>query len=429
MSELALLGGKPIRSTPFPAYQPLGGAEMRRVMQVMEDGVLSDFIASDGPHFLGGKQVRAFEEAWATHFNVAHAVSMNSATSALYAALGAAGIEPGDQVIVTPYTMVASATAAVAWGAIPVFADIHPDTFCIDPASIRARMTPRTRAIVAVDIFGHPAAFREIMEIAAEHNLMVIEDAAQAPDATLQGRKAGTLAHIGIYSLNYHKHIHTGEGGVAVTDDPRLARRMQLLRNHAEVIVNPDDEAGLDNMIGQNYRMTEIQAAIGIEQLKKLPSLLVARQHQAAEVTRLLTGNPFLTPPKVAVGATHAYYLYALKFRTDDNPGISRSLLEKALIAEGIPVRANYVRPIYSYPMYQKRIAFGKGGWPFTLAPEISYAPGICPVVERIEAHEIMLLMGLQGQLEAPDIADIGDAFDKLAANHDKLRDLAREAA
>jgi dTDP-4-amino-4,6-dideoxygalactose transaminase len=429
MSELALLGGKPVRTRPFPAYQSLGEAEKQRVMAVMDDGILSDFVAADGPYFLGGKQVRAFEEAWSDHFKSAHTVSMNSATSALYAALGAAGVGPGDEVIVTPYTMVASATAALVWGAIPVFADIHPETFCLDPASVRAHITPRTRAIVAVDIFGHPADFAEIMAIAREHNLVVIEDAAQAPGATLQGRMAGTLAHIGVYSLNFHKHIHTGEGGMAVTRDPRLARRLQLIRNHAEVIVSADDMAGLDNMIGQNYRMTELQAAIGIEQLKKLPQLLTNRQQQVGEITGRLKGNPLLAAPTVANGATHAYYVYAMKFRAATYPEISRQLLAKALLAEGLPLRAGYVRPLYLLPMYQKRVGFGQSGWPFTLAPEVSYAPGICPVVERIENHEIILLSCLQGHLEARDLADIGDALEKVALNTRKLAELGQQAA
>ncbi len=429
MSELAILGGEPVRTSPFPVYQPMGDEEKKRVMQVMDEGVLSDFIAGPGPHFLGGKQVREFESNWQDYFRVTHAVSMNSASSALYAALGAAGVEPGDQVIVTPYTMTASATAALVWGAIPVFADIDPDTFCIDPAAVRALITPKTRAIIAVDIFGHPAAFEELMKIAGEHNLVVIEDAAQAPGALLNGRMAGTLGHIGVYSLNYHKHIHCGEGGVAVTNDDRLARRMQLIRNHAEVIVTDDEPVGLDNMIGQNYRMTELQAAIGIEQLKKLPSLLATRQKQAIAVTQMLDGNSLLQAPKVAPNATHAYYLYPMKFCGEAETGISRMTLATALNAEGIPVRANYVRPIYMHPMYKKRIAFGHQGWPFSLAPDVKYVQGLCPVVERIENHELVLLMGLQGQLSRQDLHDIGNAFDKIASNAPKLRGLKQRAA
>jgi perosamine synthetase len=429
MSELALFGGKPVRSQPFPAYQSIGAAEKKAVMKVMDDGILSDFIAAEGPYFLGGKQVRAFEEAWGDYFGAKHVVSMNSATSALYAALGAAGVGPGDEVIVSPYTMVASATAALVWGGIPVFADIHPETFCLDPKSVRALITPRTRAIIAVDIFGHPADFAALMEIANQHNLVVIEDAAQAPGATLLGRKAGALAHIGVHSLNYHKHIHTGEGGMALTDDPRLARRLQLIRNHAEVIVTPDDAVGLDNMIGQNYRMTELQAAIGIEQLKKLPALLAARQQQISLLTERLDGNPLISAPTVAPDAAHAYYVYAMKFKAPENPGLSRETVAKALAAEGIPLRAGYVKPIYQHPMYQRRIAFGNSGWPFTLAPQVSYAQGICPVVERIDNHEIMVIGYVHGQLAPRDIADIADAFDKVAAHAKKLASLGQAAA
>src|SRR5262249_27529008 len=159
-------------------------------------------------------------------FGVRHAVAVNSATSGLIAAVGAAGIEPGDEVIVSPWTMAASATAILVWNAIPVFADIEPDTFNLDPALVEANVTPRTRAIRVPDIFGHAAQLDPLMAIADRHRLKVIEDAAQTPSALYHGRRVGTISHIGVYSLNFHKHIHTGEGGVCVTNDAALAERL-----------------------------------------------------------------------------------------------------------------------------------------------------------------------------------------------------------
>ena len=287
MAKLAINGGAPVRSTPFPQYVTIGEEEKRAVMEVLDSTVLSKFLGTWSPDFYGGPRVQKLEREWAEYFGIRHAVSVNSATSGLYAAVGAAGIGPGDEVIVSPYTMTASATAALVYGGIPVFADIDPETFCLSPASIRERITPRTKAIIVVDIFGHPAEMNEIMQIAREHHLVVIEDAAQAPGAHYHGRNAGTLADMGVFSLNYHKTIHCGEGGVVVTNSDEFAERLQLIRNHGEVVVKKKGVTNLVNMVGFNYRMTEIEAAIASEQLKKLESLVAPRIEAAEFLTRV----------------------------------------------------------------------------------------------------------------------------------------------
>ena len=246
---LAIEGGTPVRRRPFPTYNTIGDEERRAVLAVLDSGVLSQFVGAWGPDFLGGPRVRALEAAWADYFGARHAVSVNSATSGLYAAVGAAGVGPGDEVIVSPYTMSASATAAVVYGAVPVFADIDPETFCLDPQSVRACITERTRAIIGVDLFGHPADWAGIRAATGSRPIVLIEDSAQAPGAKSGDRFAGTLADIGVFSLNYHKTIHSGEGGVAVTDDDCLADRLQLIRNHGEAVVKAkgdDDIVDLD---------------------------------------------------------------------------------------------------------------------------------------------------------------------------------------
>ena len=187
--------------------------------------------------FYGGLKVREFEQVVADYFCVKHAVTVNSWTSGLITAVGAIGIEPGDEVIVTPWTMSATATAILHWNAIPVFADIDPDNYNLDPKSIEANITPYTKAIMVADIFGQSADMVEIMAIAKQHDLKVISDTAQAPGALYKGRYAGTCGHVGGYSLNYHKHIHTGERGILVTDDDGIAERLRLIRNHGEVVV------------------------------------------------------------------------------------------------------------------------------------------------------------------------------------------------
>ena len=274
MPKLAILGGKKVRSKPFPDYNHIGKAEIEAVNKVMRSGKLSRFLARWSDDFYGGPLVKRFEKIWRKTYKVKHAVSVNSATSGLYAAVGAAGIGPGDEVIVSPFTMSASATCVLIYNAIPVFADIQEDIFNLSPKSIEERITPYTRAIVVVHIIGHPADMDSIMEIAKRHNLKVIEDCAQAPLTKYKGRYAGTIGDIGIYSLNYHKHIHTGEGGVVVTNDSKLYDRLALIRNHGEIAATARGLDDIVNILGFNYRLTEIQAAIGIEQIKKLPDLL-----------------------------------------------------------------------------------------------------------------------------------------------------------
>jgi len=422
--SLAIHGGKPVRDRPFPAYATIGEEEKRAVLEVLESTALSKFLAKWSPFFFGGPKVQELEKNWRQYFGARHAVSVNSATSGLYAAVGAAGVGPGDEVIVSPYTMVASATAAVIYGAVPVFADIDPDTFCISPGTIRKCITPSTKAIVVVDLFGHPAEMDGIMEIAREHDLVVIEDAAQSPGATYRGRFAGTLAHMGVFSLNYHKTIHCGEGGMVVTDDDSLAERLQLIRNHAEGAVKAKGVKNLVNMVGYNYRMTEIEAAIANEQLKKLEGLLLPRIRAADYLTKGLAEFPFITPPLVRKDVRHAYYVYAMKYDPSGMDGIGRDIFTKAMNAEGIPLVPGYTEPIYLAPMYQERIAIGDKGFPFTYPGyrgRVDYSKGICPVTERMFERELMYTDVCHANVKEKDLDDFMEAVEKVHRHRKEL--------
>ena len=266
MNELALNGGTPVRRTPFPPQNTIGAEERDAVLEVLESGVLSGFVAGTDPEHAGGPRVRAAEQAFASRLGAADAVAVNSATTGLQTAIAAANIEPGDEVIVPPFTMSASAATVLLHGAIPVFADIDDETYCVDPASVEANITARTSAIVVVHLFGHPAPMGELLAIAERHGLAVLEDAAQSIGATWEGRETGTIGTAGVLSLNYHKIIHSGEGGMVLTGDAEVAARARLVRNHGELAWH-EAGVGLANAIGSNFRMAEIEAAIATVQL------------------------------------------------------------------------------------------------------------------------------------------------------------------
>lgn len=361
---LALFGGKPIRTKPYPVHITTGVAEKRAVARVMDSGILSDFEGSNNELFLGGKEVKAFEKEWAGYFEVKHAVSFNSATSALMACVGAAGAGPGDEIITTPWTMTATATAILVNNAVPVFCDIEPDTFCMSPDSLASRITDRTKAVMPVHIYGHPAGMDKIMEFAHDHSLTVIEDAAQSPAIRYKGRYTGTIGHMGVFSLNCHKVIQTGEGGVVTTDDDESAHKLRLIRNHAEAVIATGMKIGnLVNMVGWNYRLNEIEAAIGREQLKKLKRLLDERRELVTYLNDRLKKFDGLLTPTIREGCGHSFYRYMLRL-DPSKIKIPAKKIVKALNAEGMDFYAGYM-PLNLYPIYQQRIAFGDKGCPF----------------------------------------------------------------
>ena len=386
--KLAIFGGEPVLREALPPYRSVGEKEREAVTRVIDSGCLSGFYGSWGDEFLGGPMVRAFEQDWCDRFGVKHTVSVNSATSGLYAALGAAGVGPGDEVIVPPMTMSATVMAPLVYGAVPVFADIEPETFCLDPDAVRNAITPRTKAIIVVNLFGHPARLGELRQTADDNGVTLVEDNAQGPLAQEDGRYAGTVGHIGVFSLNYHKHIHTGEGGMCVTDDDDLAQRLQLIRNHGENVVEHLGIEDITNLVGFNYRTTELSAAVGIEQLKKIDKHVGRRERFAQRLSEGTTDLEGLTPPVVRPRCRHVYYVWALRF-DEEATGVPRGAFSWALNAEGFPNFEGYTRPLYMLPAFQRRVAIGSAGFPFSES-DVSYKEGLCPVAERLYERDLI---------------------------------------
>jgi len=434
MYKLAIKGGPKIRRKKFPAYVTVGKEEIKSIGKVIKSGILSKYLGVWHKNFYGGPQVNKLEKTWQKLYKVKHAITVNSATSGLYCAVGSLGIEPGDEVIVSPYTMSASAVAPLIYGAIPVFADIEEDYFCLSPKSIEQRITKYTKAIIIVDLFGQPYEAQKINKLAKKHNLYIIEDAAQAPLAMYGNKLAGTLGDIGIYSLNYHKIIHSGEGGIVVTNDDELAERIRLIRNHAESVVEYKKYKNLVNMVGFNFRMTEIQAAIALEQLKKLPKLLKARKKNIEYLDQKLSKIPCLGACKIRPNSSHSFYVRPLKYNTEI-AGIHRNKFIEAVKAEltvtklredeGVKVSYGYVKPLYLLPLFQKRIAFGSKGYPWKnngYKGKVNYNKGICPIAEKMHYEELIIHELFQPEMTKKDLNDVAKAFEKVWKYRKELR-------
>jgi dTDP-4-amino-4,6-dideoxygalactose transaminase len=318
----------------------------------------------DSAQFILGEEVAAFEREFATFCGVRETVGLNSGTSALHLALLAAGIGHGDEVITVPFTFVATAAAVLYAGARPVFVDVDPVTCCMDPSRIERAITPRTKAIMPVHLYGHPADMDAILDIARRHGLMVIEDAAQAHGAIYKGRRCGSMGEIAGFSFYPGKNLGAyGEGGAAVTNDPALARTMRLLRSWGE------EKRYEHSLPGYNYRMDGIQGAILRVKLRHLETWTDARRARAAEYRDRLAGSDVITPVE-APGCRHVYHVYAVRVR-------HRDAVRAHLQAREIQTGVHYPIPVHLQPAYR----------------ELGYHSGDFPVAEQLAGEVLSLPM------------------------------------
>ncbi|MDT3767207.1 DegT/DnrJ/EryC1/StrS family aminotransferase [Gleimia hominis] len=336
----------------IPAAHPLiGEDEIEAVSEVLRSGMVAQ-----------GPQVAAFEEEFSNQMvSGAHSVAVNSGTSALHIGLLASGIGPGDEVIVPSFTFAGTGNSVAITGASPVFADVELDYYCLDPEAVEAAITPKTRGIMPVHLYGHPANMPALKEIAQKHDLMLFEDAAQAHGAGIDGQKVGTFGTFGAFSFYPTKNMTSGEGGMITTGDDELARKARLIRNQGM------EKRYANELVGLNNRMTDIHAAIGRTQLKKVEAWTKKRQENAAFLTQNLEG---VVTPKVAPGAEHVYHQYTIRVVETDRDRFMEALRDEYQIGSGV-----------YYPIPNHRLP--------SLAP---YAPNLeLPATEEAAKHVVSL--------------------------------------
>lgn len=329
---------------------------------------------------------------------------MSSGTAALHAAMYALNIGPGDEVIVPPMTFVASANCVLYMGATPIFADVDPDTLLIDPVQVEAKITPRTKAIIAVDYAGHPCDYERLQALAATYGLKLVADACHAIGGAYRGRPVGSLADLSTFSLHPVKHVTTGEGGMVTTDDAELAQRMRIFRNHG-ITTDHRQRAERGGFFyemqepGYNYRLNDIQCALGLSQLKKLPAFVQRRRQIAARYDAAFASIDAVQPLAVRPEVEHSYHIYVVRFDTV-KLGVSRAEIFAALRAENIGVNVHYI-PVHLHPFYRRTLGTREG---------------LCPVAEA--AYDCILTLPIFPAMSDQDADDVIAACVKVAAHY-----------
>ncbi|MCZ7649326.1 MAG: DegT/DnrJ/EryC1/StrS family aminotransferase [Planctomycetota bacterium] len=376
--KLALHGGPKAKPAPYATAPRLGDEELQQLKEALAQQTL--FYAS-------GKKTKEFCERFAARYGVRHVIPCSSGTAALHIALGACRIKPGDEVITAPITDMGTLSAILLCGALPVFADLDPHAYVLDPASVAAKISPRTAAILPVHLAGAPCDLDPLRELAARHDLWLVEDCAQAYLTEYKRQLCGTLGDLGCFSLNDFKHIGAGDAGMLVTNDDELARKARLFSDKCY------DRAGGAHdpwMIAPNYRMCELQAAVALAQLDKLDRIVAGRRRYGERLHDGLRGLPGLRPQKFVPGGRGSFWFYML--RMDENVLGPRAAFVEALQAEGLNASAGYIpKPVYLYEFFLKRRGFGDSDFPFNLAPHLRYEPGLCPNAEAILADAVRL--------------------------------------
>jgi len=390
---LAVFGGKPVITDPIKKFSTIGEEEVEAVAAVCGGYPLSGFL---GGVDRGGHWVTSLEERWQEIFRVKHAIACNSATSGLFTACIATQVNSKSNVLTTPFTMSATSAAPALLGANLIYGDIEEKTFNLQPIVPEEMRQGKITHCIVTNLFGHPARLSWWGKAADTYNFKLIEDNAQSPFATCDGKFAGTFGHLGVFSLNVHKHIQVGEGGIIVTDDDDLALRCRRFINHGELSgsITPS----------LNLRMTEPAAAMAHAQLNKAPTIIRDRQKQALLLRSAVAGFDWIVPPWTYGDCTHVYYSWACKILSS-KLNISRDRIVRSIQAEGFPMTPGYVEPLY------RMKAFHNPDRPFTL-----------PTTERMHDQELAIVENCTYTFSDRQIAQFTEILKKIETFRDSLR-------
>jgi perosamine synthetase len=394
LSSLAIDGGTPVRRDRLPyGRQSVDDGDVAAVVEVLRSGWLTT-----------GPKVEEFEQAMACAVGTREAVVVSSGTAALHAAMYAIGIGSGDEVIVPAMTFAATANCVVYQGGTPVIIDVDPDTLLLDPDQVRAKISQHTRAIIGVDYAGQPCDYGALHLIAERYGAILVADACHALGGRCGGRLVGSLAELSTFSFHPVKHVTTAEGGAVTTDDGELASRMRVFRNHGITTDHRQRERKGSwhyEMVelGYNYRLTDVQCALGISQLRRLPQWIERRQAIARRYDSVFAELPAIEPLRVRAGVAHAYHLYVIRLDLE-RLRVDRAQFFAALRAEGIGVNVHYI-PVHLHPYYRER--FGT-------------KPGLCPVAEA--AYERIITLPMFSTMDDRDVQDVVCAVRKVAETY-----------
>jgi perosamine synthetase len=395
LETLAIHGGTPVRGKLLPyGRQSLDEGDVQAVVEVLK----SDWLTT-------GPKTCDFEERFAAWIGARHAVSFSSGTAALHGAAFTAGLGPGDEAITTPMTFCATANCILYQGALPVFADVSPDTLNLDPGEVSKKMSSRVKAIIAVDYAGHPAALDELAKTQVRvHRALLIEDACHALGAEFQGKRVGGIADMTVFSFHPVKHLTTGEGGMVATNDARLAETLRRFRNHGiSGEARERQEAGQwfyeMVLLGFNYRLTDIACALGLSQLEKLAGNLARRREIAAQYAAAFRDLPGIVIPTVREGVVPAWHLYPVRLKLE-MLGVGRREIFRALRAENIGVNVHYI-PVHQHPYYRNRFK-----------SNASY-----PVAE--DAYQRLISLPMFHSMTAQDVEDVIHAVGKVLIHYE----------
>lgn len=379
MSRLALLGGEKAKKTPFGTGKRFGEEELTQLREALEQETL---------FYWSGSKVKALNTKFAEMYGAKYCVATSSGTAALHVALGTVGVTAGDEVITSPITDMGTVIGILYQNAIPVFADLDPHTYNLDPKSVEEKISDKTKAIVVVHLAGNAADMDKIMAIARKHNIKVIEDCAQSYLCYYKGKLTGTIGDIGCFSLNNFKHISAGDGGMLLLNDEESYIKAHKFadKNYDRFSKNSSAMRKIE-FLAPNYRMNELTGAVGLAQLGKLKWICESRNAYGDKLSRGIKDLPGLYIPKVLDGGKSSYWFYMLRI-DEKEAGVSRDEFSKALAAEGVPNTPGYIPTcVYEYDLFLNQNAYPGTNCPFGCkyyGKEVKYYKGMCPTAEEI---------------------------------------------